>query len=123
IGGRSPYTDLTFRQAEALRAQLAADGMPLPVYVGMRNWPPLLADTLREMNADGRRRAVGVILAAHRSPTSWERYQRDVEAAREEVAGGENPAGTGPEVVYLPPWHTHPLFVSAQAARIAEATG
>src|SRR5438045_1371871 len=49
IGGRSPYNELTFRQAEALRNQLAEDGIPLPVYIGMRNWPPLLADTLREM--------------------------------------------------------------------------
>src|SRR5262249_50819025 len=50
IGGRSPYNDLTLRQAEALRQQLARDGLPLPVYVGMRNWPPLLADAVREMN-------------------------------------------------------------------------
>jgi len=117
IGGRSPYNELTFRQAEALGARLAADGMPLPVYAGMRNWPPLLADTMRQMNAEGRRRAVGVILAPHRSPTSWERYQRDVEEARE--ANG----GAGPAVTYLPPWHTHPLFVGAQAARVEEAAG
>ena len=32
-----------------LRDRLAAAGYPLPVYVGMRNWHPLLTDTLREM--------------------------------------------------------------------------
>src|SRR5205807_1586129 len=108
IGGRSPYNELTFRQAEALGTRLAADGAPLPVHVGMRNWPPLLADAMRRMNAECRRRAAGVILAPHRSPTSWERYQRDVEEARE--ANG----GAGPDVNYLPPWHTHPLFIGAQ---------
>src|SRR5438067_2094467 len=91
IGGRSPYNELTFRQAEALGARLAADGRPLTVYVGMRNWPPFLADTLRRVKADGRRRAIGVILAPHRSPTSWERYQRDVEEARE-ANNGSRPA-------------------------------
>lgn len=117
IGGRSPYNDLTFRQAEALQAQLAQDGCPLPVYVGMRNWDPYLAATVGRMRQEGRRRAVGVILAAHRSPTSWERYQLDVQRAREENGGDE------PGVEYLPPWHTHPLFLSAMAARIEEATG
>jgi ferrochelatase len=117
IGGSSPYNELTFRQAASLQDRLSEDGMPVPVYVGMRNWPPLLAETLREMAAAGRRRAVGVILAAHRSPTSWERYQRDVEEAQE--ATGE----TAPAFTYLPPWHAHPLFAAAQAARIEEATG
>src|SRR5436309_11740110 len=57
IGGKSPYNEHTFAQAAALRAQLAADGLPLPVYVGMRNWPPLLAETVREMNDRGAHRA------------------------------------------------------------------
>src|SRR6266542_731031 len=84
IGGCSPYNELTFRQAEALGQRLAAAGQPLPVYVGMRNWAPLLKDTFGQMNRDGARRAVGVIMAPHRSPTSWERYQLDVHRAREE---------------------------------------
>ena len=42
IGGRSPLNALTFRQAEGLRAALAAAGAPLPVHVGMRNWAPYI---------------------------------------------------------------------------------
>jgi ferrochelatase len=116
IGGRSPYNELTFRQAEALQAQLQAMGPPLPVYVGMRNWDPYLKDTIRRMNQDNVRQAVGVVLAPHRSPTSWERYQLDVQRAREEN-------GNGPEVTYLEPWHRHPLFLEAMAQRIEEASG
>src|SRR5438045_9072304 len=37
IGGRSPYNELTFRQAEAMRAQIADRGMQLAVDVGIRN--------------------------------------------------------------------------------------
>src|SRR5688572_31908258 len=56
FGGVSPITAATERQAEGLRERLAAEGHPLPVYVGMRNWHPLLPDTLRRMHRDGARR-------------------------------------------------------------------
>src|SRR5690554_1676393 len=59
FGGVSPLTELTFRQADGLHAALVAAGTPLPVYVGMRNWHPLLADTLAAMVHDGVRRVVG----------------------------------------------------------------
>src|SRR6266849_8798242 len=53
IGGCSPYNELTFRQADALEARLAAQGRPLPVYVGMRNWDPFLKHTIAEMKQEG----------------------------------------------------------------------
>src|SRR5688500_8705290 len=53
FGGVSPLTALTLRQAEGLREKLASRGMPLPVYVGMRNWHPYLRDTLEQMANDG----------------------------------------------------------------------
>ena len=58
FGGVSPITAITTRQAQrARRPTRASAGCALPVYVGMRNWRPLLADTLREMAAP--RRAPG----------------------------------------------------------------
>src|SRR5947207_518873 len=116
IGGRSPYNEWTFRQARALESCLAATGKPLPVYVGMRNWQPLLRDTIAQMNRDGISSAVGAIMAPHRSPTSWDRYQLDVQRAREDNGGG-------PEVTYLEPWYQHPLFLEAMAERIEEISG
>jgi len=117
IGGRSPFNELTFRQAEALRRALAERGRPLPVYVGMRNWSPYLADALAEMRRDGVRQAAGVVLAPHRTAASWEQYQQNVAEAREQV--GEGAA----DVKYLDPWHTHPEFLEVMAARVEEATG
>ncbi|MHC4064611.1 MAG: ferrochelatase, partial [Planctomycetota bacterium] len=58
IGGRSPLNDLIRDQAGRLQTALADAGLLLPVYVGMRNWTPFLADTLGEMAQAGRRRAV-----------------------------------------------------------------
>jgi len=117
IGGRSPYNEETFRQAAALRRRLrSAHGLDLPVYVGMRNWHPYLADTIAAMNAAGRQRACGILLAAHRSSTSAERYQLDVTRAIESNGGG-------PEVEYLEPWFDDPRFLEANAQRIEEASG
>ncbi len=103
------------RQAAALRAELAREGAAIPVFVGMRNWDPYLADTMRAMAARGVRRAFGFIMAAYRSEASWERYQEDVREAREQAGA------TAPEFDYVGPWHDHPLFIRAVAARVSEA--
>jgi ferrochelatase len=116
IGGRSPYNELTFRQARAVEARLAAIGKPLPVYVGMRNWQPFLSETIAVMNKDGVHTAVGVIMAPHRSPSSWDQYQRNVQQAIDDN-------GRGPAVLYLAPWHQHPLFLEAMAQRVEHASG
>src|SRR5512144_49005 len=74
IGGRSPPNPLTRRQADALAALLVSEGPPLPVHVGMRNWSPRIADTMAAMADAGVRRAFAIILAAHRTEASWQRY-------------------------------------------------
>ena len=118
MGGRSPLNELTFRQAEALRARLADDGVALPVYVGMRNWHPYLADTLRQMRDAGVARAFGIILSAHDSEAGWQRYLQDVLAAQAAIRdAGE----TCPEIVFAPNWHDSEGYVAASAARIAAA--
>jgi len=115
IGGGSPLNALTFQQADALRAELATAGPRLPVYVGMRCWSPYLADTLARMRADGVRRALGIVLAAHRSEASWQRYTVAVDAARATLGEG------APSVEYVAPWFDHPLFVEAVASRVEDA--
>ena len=67
FGGVSPLTAMTQRHAEGLRTRLAAAGVNIPVFVGMRNWHPLLSDTLRQMSDASVRRAIGFISAAQRS--------------------------------------------------------
>lgn len=118
FGGVSPLTSLTLRQAAGLRQRLEHDGPLLPVYVGMRNWHPFLADTLREMAHAGVRRAIGFILAAHRSYSSCEQYRRNVCAARQEIRAEGTP---DVEVTYVGNWHTHHGFIGACAARVATA--
>jgi len=115
LGGRSPYNDLTMRQAAALCEQLAKKGVRVPVAVGMRSWEPYIADSMRALADGGARRVLGFIMAAHRSEASFERYRATVNEAR--AALGE----AAPEVVYPQTWHDHPLFVAAVASRAREA--
>src|SRR4051812_11900633 len=117
FGGVSPITELTQRQADGLRARLAAAGHPLPVYVGMRNWHPLLADTLKQMHADGVRRAVGFIAAAHHSYSSCQQYRENVAAAQQVLQD----AGGRIDVTFVGSWYDHPLFVDANAAHVRTA--
>jgi protoporphyrin/coproporphyrin ferrochelatase len=115
LGGRSPYNELTLRQAGSLRAALARDRVTIPIEVGMRNWTPYVDDALRTLAEAGGRRTLAFILAAHRSEASWERYQVTVRAAQSKLDG------RAPEIVYPEPWHEHPLFISAVVARVRDA--
>jgi ferrochelatase len=115
LGGASPYNELTMRQADALRAELARKSIDAPVAVGMRNWNPYVADSFRALAEKGSRRVLAFILAPHRSEASFERYQQTVRDA--EIELGES----APEVVYPEPWHDHPLFIKAVASRTREA--
>ena len=117
FGGVSPITDITKRQAAGLAARLASAGHPLPVYVGMRNWHPFLADAFREMRAAGVRRVVGFITAAQHSYSSCEQYRENVAAARAELRTD----GADIDVTYVGSWFDHPLFVAANAAHVRAA--
>jgi protoporphyrin/coproporphyrin ferrochelatase len=113
--GHSPLAELTLRQADALRADLRSRGRALPVYTGMRNWTPYLHEAMAQMRAGGVRRALGVIMAPHRSYSSWDQYQENVAEARARVGQG------APAVEYLCAWFDHPGFIEAQADRVADA--
>ena len=102
--GRSPLTEITHHQGEALARELK-----LPVYVGMRNWTPLIADVLRQMSADGVEQVVALCLAPHNSRTSVGLYRS---AAMNE---------SGPRFEhfdFVESWHDHPLLIRAFAERL-----
>jgi ferrochelatase len=112
FGGVSPLTELTTRQAAGLQQRLEAAGVPLPVFVAMRNWHPFLSDTLAEMSRAGIRRAVGFIAAAHRSYSGCTQYRENVNAARADLA---RRGLADVQVTYVPDWHAHPEFVAANS--------
>lgn len=118
FGGVSPITALTERQAAGLSARLAAAGHPLPVYIGMRNWHPLLPDTLRAMHQAGRQHAVGFIAAPHHSYSSCQQYRENVADARAQL---REAAGADIDVTYVGSWFDHPLFIEVNVRHIRAA--
>ena len=108
IGGRSPLTEITLAQADALQQRL---GEQVPVAVGMRNWKPFIKDALAELAGRGIERVVGVPMAPQFSTLSVQKY---VDAANAVL-----PAGLRFEAVTS--YHSHPLLLQAFAERVREA--
>lgn len=116
VGGRSPYTPQTELLVSSVGTWLSDHSLQIPVRLGMRNWDPFLRDTIAGMAGEGQRHAAGVILAAHRSEVSWDRYMTD-------VADATAAAGVEFAVTYLQPWYDEPGFIAACASRIEEVSG
>ena len=102
IGG-SPLTRLTLEQGRLLTKEIG-----LPVYVGMRNWKPWIADVVRKMREDGVTRAAVICLAPQNSRTSVGLYRRAVFAASENAL----------ELRFIEHWAEHPLLADAFAERL-----
>lgn len=105
--GRSPLTDITMEQARLVESLLAACGLPVPVYVGMRNWRPYIADVVRRMREDGAEEAAVICLAPQNSRTSVGLYRRAVAAE-----------AAGLRIDFTESWAGHPLLADAFAERL-----
>lgn len=110
IIGHSPLTEITQAQGRLVEAELAASGHPVPVYVGMRNWAPYIADVVRQMQDDGVEEAAVICLAPQNSRTSVGLYRRAVESAAPQL-----------KIDFTEGWATHPLLIEAFAERLKTA--
>ncbi len=108
IGGRSPLTDITRAQAAALRDALA-DGTP--VYVGMRNWQPFVAEVLKDAAREGVTEIVALPLAPQYSSISVGKYRKAVEKALPE----------GMTVRFASLWFNHATLLEAFAEKLRDA--
>ncbi|MGP8254028.1 MAG: ferrochelatase [Terracidiphilus sp.] len=108
--GRSPLTEITFAQARLVEEELAATGVPVPVYVGMRNWRPYIPDVVRKMREDGIEEAAVICMAPQNSRTSVGLYRRAVEAEAGDL-----------RIDFTDGWARHPLLADAFAERLRPA--
>ena len=109
IGGRSPLTDLTLAQGDALAGGSATD---VPVAVGMRNWNPFIKDAIDELAARGRdshhrHSARAAVLDAERHRSTSTRPPQAL------------PAGISLDPIHS--FHDHPLLLDAFAERLRDA--
>lgn len=101
--GRSPLTEITLKQGADLQRELG-----VPVYVGMRNWHPFIADAVAKMVADGVQRAIVICLAPQNSQTSVGLYRRALES-KDALPFA---------VDFVESWHDHPLLIRAFAEKL-----
>lgn len=106
FGGRSPINDQNRALLAALLEDFAAAGLEVPIYWGNRNWDPYLTDAMREMAADGVRRAACLFTSAYSSYSGCRQYREDLAAAVAEVPDA-------PALDRLRPYFNHPGFVEA----------
>ena len=112
IGGGSPLSRIVGEQRAAVEAELAARGMPMPVYAAMRHIAPRIWDVVPQMAADGVERIVAIPMAPQKSSNAAG-YRRAVERG---LAGVERP----PQVVFVDSWHDAPRFIEALAITTRE---
>jgi protoporphyrin/coproporphyrin ferrochelatase len=108
IGGRSPLTEITLAQRDALRQRLGAG---VPVAAGMRNWKPFIQEAVEELAAAGATRILGIPLAPQFSTLSVQKYN---DAARSAIADGAL-------FDAIESFHDHPLLIEAFAERVRAA--
>jgi ferrochelatase len=101
--GKSPLTELTLKQAELLAQEIG-----LPVYVGMRNWHPLVSQSLEQMQADGIRNATVICLAPHNSRTSVGLYRKSLAQSPDLELTFD----------FVESWHDQPQLIRAFAEKL-----
>jgi ferrochelatase len=101
--GRSPLTEITLRQRDLL-----AQNLGMPVYVGMRNWRPLIPRTLRQMVEDGVQHAIVICMAPQNSRTSVGLYRNSLAKCTD----------SGLNFDFVESWHDEPLLIQAFAERL-----
>ena len=101
--GFSPLSCWTFLQSDRL-----SQSLKLPVFAGMRNWKPFIADAVKAISAQGFERVVGICLAPQNSRTSVGLYRRAV----------VDEASIPFALDFVEEWHDQPLLVKAFAEKL-----
>ena len=106
--GFSPLACWTLLQADQLSQELK-----LPVFVGMRNWKPFIADAVKAIAAQKFERVIAVCLAPQNSRTSVGLYRSAVTGTKltEDDAAHF-------ELDFVDEWHDQPLLAQAFAENL-----
>jgi protoporphyrin/coproporphyrin ferrochelatase len=110
--GFSPLPCWTLLQADQL-----SQSLQMPVFVGMRNWQPFIADAVKKIASEGYERVIAICLAPQNSRTSVGLYRSAVSSD----ASGE---GNLPfKLDFVEEWHDQPLLATAFAEKLRAAWG
>ena len=117
FGGVSPINAQNRALIAALRTELDAHAVDLPIYFGNRNWDPFLTDALRKMADAGVERALAFFTSAYSSYSGCRQYRENLFTAQQEVGP------RAPEVVRTRMFFNHPGWIEANADHVRAALG
>ncbi|MCJ8331128.1 MAG: ferrochelatase [Lentisphaeria bacterium] len=109
IGGKSPLTETTKKQAALL-----AEAIGKKVYIGMRHWHPFINKTISEMKADGVESFTAIVMAPHYSALSIGRYKEQVDTACDEH-------DYKPQIKFIESWWNNEALISTQKTHLQNA--
>ena len=115
FGGVSPINQQNRNLIDAISAEFNRANIDLPIYWGNRNWHPMLADTIGQMQKDGRRRALAFFTSMFSCYSGCRQYRENIELARTEVGQG------APVIEKLRKGFNHPGFIAAMTASVRAA--
>lgn len=113
--GRSPINAQNQKLKADLETRMRSQPPRVPVYIGNRNWHPMLPETLQGMKEDGIRRALAFVASGYSSYSGCRQYREDIERARNVVGEGV------PVVDKTRVFFNHPLFIQANAENLQAA--
>lgn len=116
FGGVSPINAQNRKMIAGLKEELARLQINLPIYFGNRNWHPMLGDTLRQMEADGVKKALAFVTSAYSSYSGCRQYLEDIQKAL-----AENKQTDRLHIDKLRVFFDHPLFIDANLECIEAA--
>jgi ferrochelatase len=111
IGGKSPLTDITMRQAEKLAAALAVSDIPALCLVAMRYWYPFASEAIRTIKQEKIKKAVALSLYPHYSSVTGGSSIKDLRSAIEK----EN---ADIELSVIDRFYEHPAYIACLQSRI-----
>ena len=113
IGGISPLAHITDGQAQALCDALnqSQDEIEFKLYIGLKHITPFIEDAVEQMDKDGIKEAVTVVLAPHYSTFSVKSYNT---RAKEEADK------YGISVTSVESWYKQPKFLKYWEEKIRE---
>jgi len=115
FAGISPINGQNRAIVDALRIELDAHAIDLPVYLGNRDWHPFLRETLQQMADDGVQRALAFFTSGYASYSGCRQYREALHDARREVGP------RAPEVLQTRMFYNHPGWIEANADHLRQA--